>query len=251
MKIDTSPRYYFAYNQIFNHGFTFALVQDGRYLHTPFMCKNYLQDIFWTEMTGKPSKIFGLEWTKGMLNLTQDTIDLALHGGRLDLAPHAPHLQHFLRTFETALKIPVCDVLTTEDAKIIVLRFHRAWLTHGPMMSALSTLVRLAGAYQAPEEVSEYLVRQYNDKVMSRSGSILREVSPKYMLVELQRFQFKTYPRVLALLQGRKCPGTWTDFSDCSSAHNNGIMEFENFPEVKTQGSGSVRKILDKPSGVW
>ena len=230
MKIDTKPTHEFSYSQIANHGFTFALLDGNRYLHTPFMCKDYLQDIFWSEATGKEGNVCGLVWKPGMLKQAP-RYRFGLHGGRVKLDDHTELLQEFLNHFENALGFNRSEVLETEDPYLIVVDFPAEWAASGPMISAFTTLIRAAGAYQGGDPL-KYL--QSINKPLLEAGTYkqLWKPDPPYMAVEIQRFG-TTLPRLAALLKGRKPDTTHADVATMSQAHYMGVMSYPKFPVEK------------------
>jgi hypothetical protein len=230
MKIDTKPIHYFSYSQIANQGFTFALLDGDRYLHTPFMCKDYLQDIFWSEHTGKEGSVCGLVWKPGMIAKDAPRYRFGLHGGKVELAPHAPYLQQFLNTFEESLKFNRTEVMTTDDPHLIVVDFPRAWTESGPMISAYTTLIRVAGAYKGGD-IKEYMATINKPLLEPGTYKQLWKPEPGYMAVEIQRLNVN-FPRIMALLAGKMPHTTHAEVSTMSLAHYQGIMSFPKFPTV-------------------
>jgi hypothetical protein len=220
IKIDLTPLENFQYNQISNHKFEFMLLTpDYRVVHSPFECKDYLQDIFYCEHNGRTSSIWGLRWKPGMYDVNADRFNMALSGGKVMLEKHAKPLQKFLNAFEEALDIEPTTVSNTDDPKFIVLNFSRDWTINGPMLSAYTTLIRIAGAYKKGD-VMQYLLKL-------RDGDIKH---PDYVEIEKERMIKGNLPKLAALMEGKRPERRWSDLDSIGMAHNEGITEFEGFP---------------------
>ena len=106
---------------------------------------------------------------------------------------------------------------------------------NSPMISALTTLVRVAGMYSIGQDVVEYL------KAMAKplfDKSYTRKWNPtfEYMAVEVQRLYtpgdpiHSTLPKLLALLKGKIPKAKWSDMASINNAHGFGIMYDPDFP---------------------
>jgi hypothetical protein len=232
IKIDLTPLEDFQYNQISNYKFEFMLANsDLQVVHTPFECKDYLQDIFWCETMKKSATLYGLKWKPGMFDITTEYFYLVLSGGSVVLNTHIEPLKKFLNTFEEKLSIEPTEIYATENEKIIVLKFNREWTTCGPMLSAYTTLIRVAGAYQGGD-VMDYLFDLSEGKLLN---------VPEYVVVEKKRLKGDTGEgepniyKLAALLEGKKYKGKWEDVSSMGMAHHYGITTTQHFPTSPAQ----------------
>ena len=218
--IDLTPLENFQYSQISNYHFEFMLLtSELKVVHSPFECKDYLQDIFYCEHNNKASSIYGLKWKRGMYDVEAERHYLALSGGAVTLNEHAEPLQKFLNAFEEALDIEPTVISLTEDPKFIVLNFSRDWTINGPMLSAYTTLIRISGAY-IDGDVMQYLLKIRDNDIKY----------PSYVEVEAGRLRAYNLPRLAALLEGKRPEHKWSDLASISSAHNTGITMFSAFP---------------------
>lgn len=227
MKINEDPVHKFRYSQISNYNFTFAMLDGDRYLHTPFMCKDYLQDIFWSEAIGRPIAAHGLEWTSGRLPPAEE-YRLALHGGQEDMARKAPFLQEFLNRVEQAQGFPLSKVETTDDPHLIVVTFNKAWTTNGPLVSALTSIIRISGAYEGGDPIA-YLDSVNKELKDPKTGKYVWDPAPKYMQVELMR-RSVVIPRLKGLLAGKPVTLAWKPEDGAYAVHNFGIVGYAEFP---------------------
>ena len=247
MEVDLTPIYDFRYIEIPTHGFSYLMLdEENRALHTPFKCKDYLHDIFYSEYTKRNAEVYGIEWEPGRLNLNQDYFKLALLGGMANnLWERIPYMLNMVHDLEKAQGIPECRIHQGQHEGIIVLEFSKEWTTSGPLLSVLATAVRMAGGYSG-EGIIEYLkkLQGLEDKLNTK---------PDYITFEAQAAD-KLLPRFAAILQGKKVDASWDMFDSdeepeyCSCGcgelisggedsmeeiHDTGMLSFEDFPQVK------------------
>lgn len=225
--VDLSPVNNFHYCQISNHDFNYLIADaDYRALHTPTPCKDYLQDIFFTEYTGETSDVYGLKWNKGMLDMSQEYFNLVIMGGKYEMESKIPQIEAILQTLDKAQGIPLTQVLPTTNPKHILIKFHRDWTRNGPTLSAYTSMVRISAYYQG-EDPMEFL-----EKMMSYNGDDKPEDLPVYMQVEIRRLP-KTIKKFAALYEGEKAECPWENFKglgSTTSIHDMGIVNFQEFP---------------------
>lgn len=229
LTVDLSPINEFRYSQVDNYNFQYILLDENlRAVHSPFMCKDYLQDIFYCEYTGNSAGIWGINWKPGMLNINVDYFHMVLHGGSIEMRSKIPTLLSFVNQFELAQGIPLTEIEETEDDKMIVIKFSKQWTQNGPLLSAYTTLLRIGGTYSLEETPIEYLQR------------LLKEYKQtpvpfhQYMLHDVQRLP-SFLEKLNALLYGQKVEHDWKSFSSIGLVHNTGIMGYKNFPKLAVE----------------
>jgi hypothetical protein len=225
VEIDLTPIYNFHYIQVSNFSFQYLLLgANNQALHSPFECKDYLQDIFWSEFTGNVAKTWGIEWTQGMLDSSQKVFKLAMLGAtEHKLNERISPMRIFLRHFETALGFKKTVIVPSSKPEYIVVKFSRDWLQSPLLLSAYTTLIRISGDYQGEEPI-EYFTRL-------KSSKNHLESLPNYIRHDVERIEY-TIGKFAALLQGIKPTKTWASLSSVHEAHNEGIAECQEFPTV-------------------
>lgn len=227
IKVNLTPKVSLNYIQNSNFDFNYVLLDENyKAVHTPFMCKDYLQDIFWSESTGKRISIWGLHWSKGIFDIETPRFNLGITYKGGNLKQWIPHLQEFLNRFEEAQKIAPSIVSETDDDSIIVIEFDKAWTLNGPLLSAYTTMIRVCGAYRGGDAL-EYL------KFSQQKATKTVTFDPIFSLVEVLRL-VDTLPKLAALLEGKTFnTEKWTDFSsrDNHFVHDYGIMMCSHFPQ--------------------
>jgi len=228
IKVITTPVYKFSYNQIPNHNFSFALLNnDNVYLHTPFYCKDYIQDIFWSEYTKKEGTQYGLTWKPEMLNIDTDYFSLCIDGGKETMRDRIPFMKELISYFDLAQGFKPTEVMETNNNNRIIVRFSKEWTSSGPLISALTTLIRISGVYEGGKP-DKYL-GDLTDKTIQKF--------PSYMNVEVGRLS-STYTKLLYLLGGGRIEYSWDKLSNMGLAHACGIVNWrgmKNEYEVKDE----------------
>ena len=222
IKVDIVPVNTFSYSQISNHKFEFALVnKENKLVHTPFQCKDYFQDIFWTEFTQKSGSAHGLLWKPNLIDVTEKTFRFAINGGALVMEDKIDVIEAFLNKFDSALGFELSKVYPTTSKYMIIIEFSSEWVQMPPLLSAFTTLIRLSSMYKIGEDVKEYLAF-----LISHQSDVF-----PHMNVEIGRLT-NTRAKLLALLQNKKPTYTWDKIQQMMSAHNLGIMNDNSFPTV-------------------
>lgn len=225
LTVDLTPISTFRYCQVSNHKFNYLLLdKELRALHTPFECKDYLQDMFYSEYTGKSIDIWGISWKQGMIDMSQDFFNLAMMGGDAELESKASSVQKLLNALDKAQGIPLTKVLPTTNPKIVVIRFSKQWTKNGPTLSAFTTLIRLAWYYQG-EDPMEYL-EKLSGYVSDAPGDL-----PVFMMIDMKRLNI-TLPKFKALFEGVTVDYGWENFvgMNVHAVHDTGIVNFKAFP---------------------
>ena len=151
------PLHKFQYTQVSNAAFNLVLMnQDLRALHTPVMCKDYFQDIYWSEKTRGKGSIYGLVWEPGRFDAGAPRQYLAITWANPLIQLQKP-LQRWINAFDSAQGFTPAVVHATPSDKMIVLEFDQGWVSNGPMISALTSLIRLCGEFTEDGDPAAYL----------------------------------------------------------------------------------------------
>jgi hypothetical protein len=214
-----------------HNGFTFTFINEkGEGLHSPAQCKDYFQDLFWSEYNGKPASVYGFTWKPGMLDKDAKQYRMALQEKGTDLIALAPQLLGFLHHFEGAQGFEYSAVHATTQPDTVVLEFDARWSHSAPMISAFTSIVRLGFTYPGGD-VMEYLAGLQAvanpEDWRKKSAAVHRRCLP-----DAQRL--KTIgPRINAVLNGVFPTLPYSEISTAGGAHNTGIVGWSKFPEVK------------------
>ncbi len=226
IEVNHKPIHEFSYVQNLNHNFKLTLLnKENQIVFNPVQCKEYFQDIFYSEYTGNPAGIYGLSWRQGMFDISGDYFKLLLIGGGVKLNKHAHALETFMNFFDKAQGFNPTKVLqTTVDEEIVVV-FSKEWTQNGPLLSAYLNLVRIAGNYEEKWSAKEYLA-------LVKPGVGDKIPLIPYTCKDITNMS-TTYGRILALLEGKKPTHSWGEFSGISAVHTTGLATFSRFPTMK------------------
>lgn len=110
-------------------------------LHEPVMCKDYIQDAFWSEHTKENADVYGFKWAPGRMSPTENTYRLAL---QVDppLRKVVPVVEAWVNQWEKQLKFPESKIIKTTDEALFLLVFDKAWTKQPIRISLLTTLIR-------------------------------------------------------------------------------------------------------------
>lgn len=220
-----------------HNGFTFALLDDeNTTMHTEAQCKDYFQDLWWSENRQQPTEVWGFEWKPGRIKLDAECYRFALKFKDV-LRDRMDNLLNFLHIFEQALGYRPCSIEQTIDENVLIITVSSQWFISAPMISAWTTLVRLSLQY-AGGDVMEYLdnvaapVKRYLAESYRMGGENKNMPCHEAMLADLGRYD-KIRPRIKALLKGQEARLDWAKLSGGYVAHESGICGHKGFPEVK------------------
>jgi hypothetical protein len=227
MKVNLTAVHGMSYVQNHNNEFNFGLITPGsphQLLVSWFQCKDYLQDIFWSEHRQKAEDCCGLKWAPGRLDPKAPRYLLLIHNGKdgTFAQTHRENLVAFLNAFEAAQEWPLTiGHLLDGDGRGIVLDFPREWTESSALISAFSSLIRISAQFKKGMDPGQYLGDlkpfNYSDRSVNPSGLIA------YMTPELCRLPH-IVPRLRALLAGKKVNHPWSAVKSMSSAHGSGII---------------------------
>lgn len=239
MRVNLTPVHKQGYSQIRNYGFSFGLLlppnkdagEPARLLTTWFECKDYLQDIFWSENTKQKGSCCGLNWEPGRINPRASRQFLILHSEKeANLYMRLEALQDFLRPFDKAngWTPTIIHKVENEAGKALlnalVVEADGEWFQSAPLISSLTSLIRLARDFPVNGDVDAYL------KKVGNGGKAFPSPWPEnYSGKELGRAP-STVPKLRALLRGQRPIQSWEAIPSMSGAHGRGVLGCTTYP---------------------
>jgi hypothetical protein len=209
-----------------NVSFCFSLLDDKlEVVSQPRSCKDYFQDMWWAANMGIWPSVYALTYNRRFINLNSKRYNFAIVKRGLNLLQYRRNWQKFINVFEEAQGIKPSKIRPTEENSMLVINFDRAWTSSGPMLSTLTTLIRIGCNYKGEGPI-EYLKNCY------KNAHILE---PIHLRTDASRLS-DTLPKLAALLQGKKVSHEWKSMNSCGMAHLTGIMGFRGFPAVPVEG---------------
>src|SRR5688572_16402328 len=116
-------------DQITGVPLTLALLSpENVQLHSPVMCKDYLNDPFWSELTKQDVLVYGFSWKPGTFNPLRRVQRLHLKFKNTTLADEAiPNILALLNAWETQLGFPRTRAASATRKNSKVLFVSRKW----------------------------------------------------------------------------------------------------------------------------
>lgn len=201
--------------------------EKGEELCKPMYCKDFLQDMFASEKSGKKSSIWGFSWPPGQIPFSSPTFKWSIHFANKTLRGKAFRIQDLLNKWEKHLGAgfePPSKVEATEKELVVILTFPRGWMEQPIRVSAVSLLLRVATEFGTHEHPLEFM-----ERVAATAGSIPEKLKdfafycdPGYVKRSLDRWQ--------SLWKTKKWePQTWEMYEGNISElhHHSGMVSYK------------------------
>ena len=158
-------------------------------VHAISACKDYLNDIVFTEHTKKTMSAYGLTTTVGNIFKGTDKAYIAIkilarqNGDRYstqdddekNLSDNYQNIYKFLNFFEDKLGIERSLIAPTQDPDTFLIEFSQAWSSYTYSISLFSLLTRLGQFYKGGDELK--FVESYNS--FQEDVYLAKQVYPK------------------------------------------------------------------------
>jgi len=183
-----------------------------RALHSPFVCKDFIQDMFWAEIMGKTYDLYGFTYRNELQPILKDSFyTVAIkeqssenHSGPFnDLDVKEENLLKFLNGFSILTKLYFKKIQTSvsDDKKTLVIRISKDVFSHPVIISLFTFLVRIGLKYKGSVSPEEFLEKGelFGNDAGYRSAAIF----------------------VLKEIKSKKFISSFKDFSSINKIHNN------------------------------
>lgn len=226
--INTKPLYEFKYIESGNNDFRFSLItENNQILTTPFQCKDYLNDIFYSELNNIPVTVYGIKWTPGQIDVSVNEFRILIFTPRANLQLMAKNMISFINKFEDILKIPRSTYAHADVENGIVIIFSRMWIENTRMISTFATLIRLSGDYNPTESIDDYFDRILNTNSLYKF--------PSFMTPELVRKKDLIKKFRYMLLGNKPEDNIEKKVTSPYTIHEMGLFNLKNFPPQEAE----------------
>lgn len=161
--------------EIYNGGIKMVLCHNGRNIHTPVTCKDFISDIFWLNRKRKEGdarksiSIYQFSyWNRlDLLALNEYEVYMFLTNNPIIL-DNAAYIQSFLNEVEVKLNIPYSTVVsqTIKEKQGVLVTFDKKWTERPYLISLFLLLLRIAPLYRN-EDMYDFL-----EDVINRNRSV-------------------------------------------------------------------------------
>jgi len=201
-------------------GIQFSLIENNINITPLTYCKDYFQDIFWSQITGRDISIYGFKCNSSLLK-KRNKYTLILHHDDFELNKNnVNNLKHFIhyieRNFEIPKSIITLQTLINETDlslhnKCIKVRFDKQWGSEPHLLSMYLLLLRI-GIFYNNSTVDNFIKNIDNSECLSND-----------------KFLIKGKPFIDIINKVKVYHTSWFDFSDNYDLHNNsGIIKTIN-----------------------
>jgi hypothetical protein len=224
MNVNKEIKFDYGLNEAYSTGLQYAILDNnGDIRHKPIRCKDYIQDVYWSEILKKGAITqYGFKWDGNNTNPVskQDKVSVVLISDNgVSLQQYKDNLQNLLNIIENTLDIPNSEVINSSSCdKDIIVTYDNKWSEKPYLLSMLYLLMRVGLYYKRNNndiyEVVDYLTNK-NTNLLSNDIQQLLSINKNKKFEEL--FINNELPKQ-----------KWSDYKDTSSIHNNsGIMSFK------------------------
>lgn len=153
MKLNKEIKFNWHLVEAYSRGLQFALLDEkGNIRNKPIRCKDYIQDVYWSELTGQGEvEQYGFKWNGKNKNpiSKQEKVKVAVMSDNDErLSETMNNLKNFLNAIETHLDIPYTDVEAAEGSdKDIIVTYDNKWAQIPCLISLYFLLLRVGRFY--------------------------------------------------------------------------------------------------------
>ena len=172
------------------------LSPEFKQLHPPVMCKDYIQDAFWSEHTGKKADIYGFKWSPDKMSISEDRYNFGLEFTSADWAAKIDMVISLLAAAEEKLGFKPSVLYDTDDKLKFIVNVSKEWVEQPIRISFLTLLFRIGTAYTPGEDIFEFLKAVAEGKkttMMSKDHGILKRGMPRVEKMLKRDFLKQTY----------------------------------------------------------
>lgn len=225
MKINKKIDFTYDLNEAFNKGLRYALLDsEGNIRHKPVRCKDYFQDVYWSELLNKGKiKQYGFEWDGDNDNPIsgQEFVNvLLISDEHQNIKGKHFNIQSFLNDVELILNIPNSIVQPSpDDDNDLILTYNNEWSKRPYLISMLYLFIRIGLQYENQGVLNFLYDKSLLDKVLQNDSSVILNIIKKN----------KGVSKIDILFEEKILPEqNWKDYVELTNVHNNsGIMNFK------------------------
>jgi len=225
MKINKEIEFNYNLIEAFSKGLKYALLDsEGNIRNKPVRCKDYFQDVYWSELLNKGEiKQYGFEWNGNNTNpiSKQEFVNVLLISDEYqNIKGKHFNIQSFLNDVELILNIPNSIVQPSHnDENDLILTYSNEWSKRPYLISLLYLFIRVGLQYENQGVLNFLYDKNLLDKVLQNDTSVLLNIIRKD----------KNVSKIDILFEQKLLPEqNWEDYTNTSNIHNNsGIMNFK------------------------
>lgn len=165
------------------------ITKEGKTI-TPFCrCKDYFNDMFFTEKTGKAVSIYGFNWKQGNGKgvLDQDRLTIAVRLRNRNNTQEFYDIKDeevksvflLLKQFNDSNKFNTLEVENSDDNKYVIISFDKKWIEIPYLCSAFHLFIRLGFTYKEGEDLISFYEKGSKNFISPSDESYFRSAKNK------------------------------------------------------------------------
>jgi hypothetical protein len=226
MKINTNKKFNYNLVEAYSNGLQMVVLDNkGNIRHKPVRCKDYFQDMYWSEKLKKGNvKQYGFEWdgnnNKPVSKQRYVYLGLISNDSTI-LIENAYNMLKMLNCVENHLKIPFTTLQRDDnEKKNIILKYSNKWSNKPYLLSLFFLLVRSGFHYEGVFQIDN-IYKFLTIDILKKSLSD----GDKNSLFQLS----KTEGLKEILLNKQKVESDWESYNLVYDIHNDsGIVSISN-----------------------
>jgi hypothetical protein len=209
-------------------GMRYAILDSRGNIRTKlFRCKDYMQDVYWSEILNKDVvEQYGFKWDGKNTNPVskQTFVDILMtpcSESTDSLQEYTDNLKLLLNTLEKALNFELRSYVTkcSNDDKDIIISYTNEWSKRPYLISLLFLLMRIGIYYDKDDNLQNVIDFLYSaelkNKMFSNDSSQMLNIRSKKKLEEI-------------FINNNLIEQNWSDYTSSSAVHNNsGIVSYK------------------------
>ena len=187
--IDNQNRKVLSEGRQYQMGFAFCKKLDANTfetVHPISPCKDYLNDVFYSEFTGKDMCAYGLNYKQQNIFVGKRRAFMAIKicasylnfdKDNENFNKNYLNAQKFINNFEKILKITPSVIKKVDDSDTYIVSFSKNWLVGVYSISLFALLLRLSQWYDGEKDVKEYIKTfNYFDQDIYMAQDLLKKL---------------------------------------------------------------------------
>lgn len=221
MKVNTDIQFKNNLNEAYGSGLKYAILDDTNTIrHIPVRCKDYFQDIYWSEIVSKKEvSQYGFTWDGKNNNPVSKLLRVnLLLMNDISEPLNGKNIKELLKPFERVLNIDHTEYILVDDTpNQIVINYSNDWTKYPYLLSLFLFLVRIGTKYEGKGNKKDVL------------NWFKTEASKTALMSDKSILLFLKEEKIFDLLFINKTLGNqkWEYYKSVSSVHDySGIVSY-------------------------
>jgi len=203
MVVNKNINFNYSLNEAYSEGLQYAILDnEGNIRHKPIRCKDYIQDIYWSEIlkTGEIEQ-YGFIWDGSNNNPVSKLYYvnvLLIAQNNDDLNDYIVSLKHNINLFEECLKFKFTEIFkTSNESKDIIIRYSNEWSEKPYLLSLYYLLLRLCLKIDTKNNIEELIsfietnLDNFDSSTIYSLKSIIKENKLRLIFINKEKYEQK------------------------------------------------------------